>query len=109
MSKQMKPSAYKSMQLGKEGKIKDKNGGLDRWIRERWANLTPLTLGEKEFYECGEKSKKQMKIHNLPSVCRPTRKVNKDTPTLAKEYDLKQIKKAVEIKKKGKRIDWSKL
>lgn len=108
MSKEMKHSAYRSMQLGKEGKIKNKDGNLDIWIRERWRNLTPLTLADKDFYECGKKSKEQIK-KNIPSVCRPSRKINENTPTLAKEYDLKKIKRAIEIKKKGKRIDWSML
>ena len=44
-----------------------------------------------------------------PSICRPTKKVNKDTTSLAQSFTKKQIKKALEIKKKGRRIDWDKL
>jgi hypothetical protein len=104
----MKHSAYRSMQLAKEGKKPVKKGGLQTWFSEKWRNLTPLTLGDNTFYDCGEKSKEQIK-KGLPSVCRPTVKVNEKTPVLAKNYSIEQIKKAVEIKKKGGMIYWSKL
>jgi len=107
MDKQ-KHSAYKSMRLSKENKNKTKNSGLERWINEKWRNLTPKTLGDNKFYECGVKSKKQKEL-NLPSVCRPSVKVNSKTPTLDKAYSKQQVKKAVETKKKGNYIKWSKL
>ena len=107
MDKQ-KHSAYKSMRLSKENKNKTTNSGLERWINEKWRNLTPLTLGDTKFYECGKKSKKQLSL-NLPSVCRPSVKVSKSTPTLEKAYSKQQIKKAIETKKKGDYIKWSKL
>jgi hypothetical protein len=104
----MKPSAYRSMALAKEGKTKSQNGELRRWISEKWRNLTPIMLGETGFYECGEQSKSQKKA-GLPSVCRPTVKVNEKTPKLAQNYTKAQIKKAVAEKQKGKVINWSKL
>lgn len=104
----MKHSAYKSMQIAKEGKTKDKDGNLRVWLNEKWRNLTPMTMGDGNFYECGEKSKEQIK-KGLPSVCRPTIKVNENTPVLASNYSKKQIKEAVDKKKKGERITWSKL
>ena len=111
-----KHSAYKSMYLVKEyerlgGKInqKLKRGGLATWNKEKWKNLTPYALGltnDKFKYECGNDPKIQK---NNPSICRPTKKINKDTPSLAQEFTKKQIIKALEIKKKGKRINWDKL
>lgn len=104
----MKHSAYRSMILAKENKNKTSNSGLKRWIDEKWRNLTPITLNENKFYECGKKSEKQIQA-KLPSVCRPTKRVNTETPVLANNYTKKQIKKAVNLKKQGKRITWSKL
>lgn len=110
-----KNSAYRSMKLAaSEGKTKpttkqnDISSELIRWSNEKWQNLTAkLTDGDK-FYDCGKKGKKQIAL-KLPSVCRPTIKINKDTPTLAKEYTKKQIEKAIKLKKKGKRIMWNEL
>tara|TARA_R110000787_G_scaffold11457_1_gene38003 strand:- start:1062 stop:1466 length:405 start_codon:yes stop_codon:yes gene_type:complete len=111
-----KNSAYKSMYLVKTyeklgGKInpKLKNGKLNIWNKEKWKNLTPYALGltsDKFKYECGDAPIKQKKI---PSICRPTKKINKDTTSLAQEYNKKQIIKALEIKKKGNRINWDNL
>jgi len=109
MSKNYKThSAYKSMALAKENKTKKNDGGLRRWINEKWENLTPLTLNDIKFYECGKKSKEQIK-KKLPSVCRPTIHINKETPKLANNFTKKQIEKAIKIKKKGNYINWNKL
>jgi len=112
--KSMKPSAYRSMLMGKLGMTKsspEKKKDLTRWGSptkgEQWINLTAQLTDKKEL-PCGTKGKKQ-KIQNLPSVCRPKKKVNEKTPQLAKEYSTAQVKKAIEIKKKGKTIQWSKL
>lgn len=105
----MKPSAYRSMMLVKENKNKTENTGLRRWTQEKWRNLTPLSLGDKEFYPCGEKSKQQQKL-GLPSVCRPSKRISTKTTTpLANQITQAQLKKAIEIKKQGKTIQWSKL
>jgi hypothetical protein len=110
--KKMKPSAYKSMMLGKVGLSKttpQKKKDLIRWKNEKWENLTAKITDGDKFYACGQKGKKQIK-KNMPSVCRASVKINNKTPKpLSKDVSNKQIKKAVEIKKKGKRIDWSKL
>lgn len=107
--KKEKHSAYRSMKLSSmDGKPTPHNSDLLRWTNEQWRNLTPLTLGDTKVYPCGTQSKKQ-KEKGLPSVCRPTIKVTDKTPTLASSYTKKQIKKAVEIKKKGLVISWSKL
>jgi len=100
-----KHSAYKSMKMG-TGKPKKGNKALINWGKESWKNLSPSILGDNKFYECGTQSIEQKKI-KLPSVCRPTKKVTNKTPKLAQSYSKEQIKKAVEIKKKGKRINWA--
>ena len=106
----MKPSAYRSMLMGKLGISKttpQKEKELIRWKDEKWQNLTPKTMGDNAFYECGRKGKEQ---GGLPSVCRPSIKINEKTSKpLAKELSKEQIKKAIEIKKKGGRINWQKL
>jgi hypothetical protein len=105
-----KHSAYRSMKLAK-GKTKPttkaNKGALKRWGEESWVNLTALLTDGKEL-ACGTKGKLQ-KQKGLPSVCRPKKKISEKTPTLAKEFTKKQIEKAIEIKKKGNRVNWSKL
>lgn len=105
----MKPSAYKSMWLAKEGKGKGENKGkLKLWIEEEWLNLNSLYKKGKEI-PCGQKYKGQKE----PTVCRP--KYDKsnnehDTPRpLAYDLTKKKVEKAISIKKQGKRIDWKKL
>jgi len=106
-----KPSAYKSMKLSQLGLSKPVNkknkGDLLRWNQEQWINLTALLTDKKEL-PCGNKGKKQ-KEKGLPSVCRPKKKVSEKTPEIASNYSKEQIKKAIEIKKKGKTIQWKKL
>lgn len=102
-----KHSAYKSLALIKTykdmgGKIDESKskGGLRNWLNERWVNLTPYAEGltnKKSTYKCGEKAPNQ----KSKSVCRPLKE--------AQKYNKQQIKKAVNIKNKGKRIDWNKL
>ena len=76
----MKPSAYRSMLMGKLGLTKKSKKGrasLYRWGNqkrgEKWINLT----------------------------------VNDKTPTLAREFTKAQIKKAIKIKQEGKMIRWN--
>jgi hypothetical protein len=112
MSKQVKaqkPSAYKSMKLSNLGLSKPVNkqnkGALIRWSEEQWLNLNALKDKGIEI-PCGKKYKGQKE----PTVCRPKKKVNEKTPKpLAKDLTKKQIEKAIEIKKKGKTIQWNKL
>ncbi len=112
-----KHSAYKSMYLVEEyerlgGRINKnlKKSGTATWNKESWINLTPIAMGIetkiKNLTACGNKHPKQKKN---PTICRPTIKVNKNTTSLAQSFTKSQIKKALQIKKKGLRIDWSKL
>ena len=109
-----KPSAYRSMQIAKlrgySGNNENENeNDLQKWILARWQNLTArLTDGDK-FYKCGDKGKNQ-KLLNLPSVCRPSVKIDSKTPTpLSSELTNKQIQKAIKIKQQGRRINWGEL
>ena len=113
-----KHSAYKSMFLvdtykklgGRIDLSKKVKGGTAKWNAEKWKNLTPYAIGNvktiKETPACGNRGKKQK---NNPSICRPTVKIDKDTPKLAQNYTKSQIQKALKIKKTGKNIKWSKL
>ena len=104
----MKPSAYRSMLMGKLKLTKStskKKKSLIRWNKgEEWLNLNALVIGKE--LPCGTKFKGQKD----PTVCRPKIKADKHTPKpLAKDLTKSQIKKAIKIKKQGKRINWSKL
>ena len=104
-----KHSAYRSMKLAAEGKskptTKENKGALKRWTEEQWLNLNALVDIGKEL-PCGTKYKGQKE----PTVCRPKKKVSEKTPKpLAKDVSKKQVRKAVEIKKKGLNIKWSEL
>jgi len=109
--KNMKPSAYRSMLMGKLKMTKstpESKKDLLRWGSankgEKWVNLTAYITDGKKDIPCGTKGKNQ---GNLPSVCRPSVKVNEKTPKpLANELNRKQIAKAISIKKQNKRIDW---
>ncbi len=97
------------MRLVKEGKAKTSGTGLRRWRDEKWRNLTPISLGDNRFYECGEQSAEQRKM-GLPSVCRPSKRISsKTTKPLAKDISPAELKKAIAIKKRGGTIAWSKL
>lgn len=115
--KYKKHSAYKSMYMMEQyeklgGRINKnlKKSGTATWNKEKWVNLSAIAMGIesniKNLTACGEKHPKQKKN---PTICRPTKKVNKDTPKLAQSFSKSQIKKALEIKKKGKRINWNEL
>jgi len=103
----MKPSAYKSMiirKLNPDAPVGNR-GGLTRWINEKWRNLTPLLLGDSKFYACGAQSKEQ-RAAGLPSICRPTVRVDGKTTMLANEFTMTQLQRALELKMQGKRIVW---
>jgi hypothetical protein len=103
----MKPSSYRSMLMGKLKLSKttpEKKKDLLNWKREKWQNLTAKITDGDKFYPCGQKGKKQ---GNLPSVCRASVKISNKTPKpLSSQLSKQQIKKAIEIKKKDKRINW---
>jgi len=105
----MKPSAYRSMLMGKYNmteKSPKKTKDLLRWNKlEEWLNLNALIDMDIEL-PCGQKYKGQKD----KTVCRPKYKANKLTP-MPLAYDLteKEIRKAIKKKNKGERIKWSEL
>jgi hypothetical protein len=115
-AKYKKHSAYRSMMIVKKykdlgGKVDESKakGGTNKWLKEKWKNLTPVALGLTSIAnapKCGVKHPKQ---GNNKSICRPTVKKGKDTPKLAKSYTKAEIKKAQKLKNLGLRIDWSEL
>tara|TARA_R110000782_G_scaffold22784_1_gene60066 strand:+ start:5023 stop:5424 length:402 start_codon:yes stop_codon:yes gene_type:complete len=104
-----KPSAYKSMFISKKymelgGKFKGKSlGRLSNWRSESWVQVVPyLETGNKVV--CGEGSNTK--------GCRPTKRINKDTPiTIDELIKIHGKKKLLELAKKKKknmdlRINW---
>ena len=89
-----KHSAYRSMKIidmykdlgGEFTGPKKNNIGLSTWIQEKWINLIPYALGLVSKIEdspkCGGMHPKQ-KEWKIPSICRPSVKVNNKTPRLA--------------------------
>lgn len=112
----MPPSAYRSMLMGKYNLTKstpEKRNDLLRWGKpnegEEWINLTAKLIDpDKPNLPCGKKSKKQVQL-KLPSVCRPSRRVNSKTPELANKYTDSQILKAILLKMNNTRINWKNL
>ena len=102
-----KHSAYRSMRLKGNKTTPQEKADLIRWENEKWQNLTAKITDNKKL-PCGTKGKKQMEL-GLPSICRPTIKVNNKTPILASSYTKTQIKKAINIKKDGSIIKWKSL
>jgi len=106
--KNMKPSAYRSMLMGKLGLTnsnKRNKKDLMNWTREHWLNLNALIDKNIEL-PCGQKYKGQTD----KTVCRPKNKVNDKTPTpLAYDLSEKQIRNAIKKKNKGERINWKEL
>jgi len=104
-----KPSAYRSMKLAEKRLTKPitqaNRGALLNWGRELWLNLNALRDLDIKL-PCGTKYKGQTE----PTVCRPSIRINdKTSKPLASELTDKQITKAIAIKKKMQRINWSKL
>jgi hypothetical protein len=108
-----KHSAYKSMFIAKlykqyGGKYKDsskKDTKLSTWRQERWI-VVETYLKEGKKIACG--SEKAPNIH----ACRPSKRINKNTPTtidsLIELHGKKKLLELVALKKKGKRINWEK-
>lgn len=94
MSRYKKNSAFASGAIVKEykrrgGKYKDdgKEKNLERWFDEKWIDINPIIgVTDDEAYP----------------VFRPTKKVNKKTPTLVQEIPVKRLKEQFKLKQKIK-------
>jgi hypothetical protein len=105
-------SAYKSMYIqkrykelgGKYKTEKKKKGKTDRWNDEKWIQVIPYLKSGKEIV-CGLDNKKN-------KVCRPLKRIDKDTPITIKELQKKHSNKDLinlanrKIKDMNGRIFW---
>ena len=76
------PSAYASMWVQKEyqrrgGEYNKKGVGLKNWRQERWVQVLEL-LKDGKIVACGDNNKET-------KACRPTIRVNEDTPITISE------------------------
>ena len=106
------PSAYASMWVQKRyqelgGTYTKKDTGLKDWRRSRWVQVLPL-LKDGNVVACGDDNKET-------KACRPTVRVNKDTPITLQEllelHSVKDIIKAAEKKNRDMagRLYWKDL
>ena len=103
-------SAYKSMYISKKyqelgGKYKGKKTSLtSRWLKEQWIQVIPYIKNNKKVI-CGADNKKN-------KVCRPLKRIDKNTPITIKElreiYTDKEILKLAnkKIKDMKGRVMW---
>ena len=108
-----KNSAYKSMflvktykDLGGQYSTKKTGKGVTRWNKEKWIQVVPfIERGEKIVCGVGDGGK----------GCRPSKRIDKDTPItiqeLIKKHGKKSLLKVAKEKKKdmNKRVLWDNL
>jgi len=95
------PSAYASGQLVREykskgGKYKCKFGSLDRWFKEKWVNVCKRDI-HGNYRKCG-RSKSSRKGY---PYCRPSKRVNKNTPKTVHELSRSTLKRMCSRKQKN--------
>lgn len=106
------PSAYASMWVQREyqrlgGEYTKKGVGLKNWRREKWIQVLEL-LKEGKVVECGDHNKET-------KACRPTVRVNEDTPITIQEllelHSVNDIIQAAEKKNRDMegRLYWKEL
>ena len=100
------PSAYGSAWLVKEykrqggkykGGSKSKSSGISRWMEEKWIDVCKLPKKVK----CG---RSKLSISNWKKkypYCRPSIRINSQTPVLASKLSKKQIKNLCSRKRKS--------
>ena len=106
-----KTSAYKSMYIvrmykkygGKFSKSRDANRGLTRWNREKWIRINPNTGSplrrNGKLVSCG-RSQTEMKNNERKGLCRPYKRISKNTPKTAKQLGKTEMKRRSRIKTK---------
>ena len=97
------PSAYASVWVVRQykkrgGKFKETSNLLARWFDEKWVNICKANRPP-----CG-----RMRNTSTYPLCRPTKKISRQTPKLAKELTLNEIKRLckMKIKKPEKKINF---
>lgn len=106
-------SAYKSMfivstykKLGGKYSTKKDSGGVDRWNKEKWIQVVPFLESGKRI-ACGSGDNKK--------GCRPSKRVDKNTPItiqeLIKKHGKAELLKAAKKKKANMnlRLNWGTL
>lgn len=105
-------SLYKSGWISKTyqargGKYKGKKtNGVSQWMKEEWIQVEPF-IKENKKIKCG--------VGDKGKACRPSKRVNKDTPMtiqeVIKKHSKKDILKVVKQKQKdmNKRVSWKTL
>jgi hypothetical protein len=107
-----KTSAYKSMYIVKQykkynGKFlssKENKKGLTRWLNEKWIRVDPKTgkpmKKNGKLVDCG-RSKTEVNKKIKKGMCRPYKKITKDTPKTVKELGKKEVKRRLTLKMKN--------
>lgn len=75
-----------------------KTKGLQRWFNEKWVRIGKD--GKPTNKPCG-RSSKEMDKNVKKGLCRPVKRVTKETPKTAKELGTKVLKDRVRRKKKN--------
>jgi hypothetical protein len=100
------PSAYGSAWLVKEykrqggkyrGGVKSKSSGISRWMEEKWIDVCKLPKKVK----CGRSKLSNSNWKKKYPYCRPSIRVNSQTPVLASKLGKKQIKNLCSRKRKS--------
>ena len=106
-----KTSAYKSMYITKKYKEykgtftgkKNTKKGLTRWIDEKWIRIDPKTGKpmklKGKLADCG-RSKNEYNKKAPKGLCRPYKKITKQTPKTSSELSKTELKKRAQLKKK---------
>ena len=87
---------------GKYAGKKDENSGLSRWFKEKWVDLNRPIQGTSQYENCGRDN---VDIGKYP-LCRPSKRITKDTPKTYKELSQKSIRKAKREKKSADSISF---
>ena len=110
-----KTSAYKSMWIvnqykkrgGEYSGKKNTKQGLTRWLKEKWIDTKTIKRDKSgkivSYKQCGRVGDRKT---GYP-LCRPLKKISKDTPKTVKEIPKPVLKKLKKKKKSTKRISFS--
>ena len=71
--------------------------GLTRWFKEKWVNVCTKNTKNTKYSKCARSTKKY-------PYCRPSVRVNSNTPTTVHEMSSKQIKQLCKIKTNSRRM-----
>jgi len=73
----------------------NKSSDLKRWFKEKWVDISRKDKSGK-YQECGRSDADK----GAYPKCRPSKKVSKETPTVAKSLSKKDKEKSVSIKRR---------